>query len=427
MKTPGIKNLLQEIISGDIEWVYIHITQHAVEWAAAGFIEEANNLLDQLWKFNISHSRNLWLNDEGLQVMWEVSGKRPDKIPFQMKDISEIEKENWERNFYPVWNTEYIDKLREKSLDELDGHELFVKAIIVAGEQSESNIKILDALKRFIENSTNDDYTYFQATTCGALLAANQNQDELAKYFIREWGKAYLNENTKITLSYLMRYRKTASYLQQEILRDVFNTNSNLCKEETEQIIEALTKRMASGRTLVYGALSWSELLNEISKLAIEKKTMEFTEDILEKGTLIKPPASTKEIEATENRLNITLPEVYKEFLLTSNGFECFSSTGVTLSAVDNVDYLKTVDPQLIHIWTTSMDGIDPVFCKKLKNSIIIGGHQEEQQLLLVPGEESDWECWHFSSWRPGEAAYQDFRFYMEEELQWLENEILME
>ena len=94
MAKPSTKGLLKEILSDDIEWVYVHVTNKAVEWAVAGFIDEANNLLEQLWQFKISHSGHLWLPDEGLQIMWQISNKIPANIPFQFKEISEIENEN---------------------------------------------------------------------------------------------------------------------------------------------------------------------------------------------------------------------------------------------------------------------------------------------------------------------------------------------
>ncbi|QHT68343.1 hypothetical protein GXP67_17695 [Rhodocytophaga rosea] len=91
MAKTSIKKLLNEILSDDLENVYMHITTKAAEWAAAGFVEEANNLLEQLWSFNIPHSKHVWLQDEALQVIWELSGKQPKNIPFTFKDVSEIE------------------------------------------------------------------------------------------------------------------------------------------------------------------------------------------------------------------------------------------------------------------------------------------------------------------------------------------------
>ncbi|HNH09836.1 MAG TPA: hypothetical protein PK683_15175, partial [Leptospiraceae bacterium] len=62
-----------------------------------------------------------------------------------------------------------------------------------------------------------------------------------------------------------------------------------------------------------------------------------------------------------------------------------------------------------------------PSFSEKLKGSILIGGAEEEQQILLVRDSEDRWECWHFANWTPGETVYAGFRFYIESELMRLE------
>jgi hypothetical protein len=94
-----ISNLLKEIQSGEIEWAYCHVTEKAVEWTICGFVDEGIKLLEILWSFGIEHSGNVWLPDEGLQIMWMMAGKQPSQIPFAFKDVEEIENENWNRIF----------------------------------------------------------------------------------------------------------------------------------------------------------------------------------------------------------------------------------------------------------------------------------------------------------------------------------------
>ncbi|MBL0019052.1 MAG: hypothetical protein IPP17_22175 [Bacteroidetes bacterium] len=68
------------------------------------------------------------------------------------------------------------------------------------------------------------------------------------------------------------------------------------------------------------------------------------------------------------------------------------------------------------------MRDVDKDFVEYFSNSILIGGHQEEQQLLLIPSTKGkNWECWFFASWSPGETKYPNFRYYMENQLQELE------
>jgi hypothetical protein len=422
MAKPSTKGLLKSISSDDLEQVYISISHKAIEWAVAGFIDEANHLLNELWKYNIPHSGHLWLPDEGLQVMWTISGRQPINIPFSFKNIIEIEEENWSRAFYPCGD-EYRRKLvLGKPFEELNDSDVFFKTINAGYDHSEKPAAILAALPRALNADNAVGSTYAHITFCGALLAARNNSHNEAEYFIHKWGEGYSKYWTGYILAYLMRDRATAQFLLKGLLAPVFKLTPAICERETKEILEALTKRMAEGRSLVYGNLSWRELLNKLSRLAIEQKTMEFSEDVLQRKSLSRPPASKEKVKLLEHRLNLTLPEDYRKFLLTSNGFESFSSTGVTLASAEKVDFLRNVDEQLIDIWADSMDDINPEFGEKLKNSIIIGGHEEEQQLLLIPLQKSGWECWHFSSWMPGEVVYQSFRFYMEDELQKLED-----
>ena len=424
MAKPSTKGLLKEILSDDIEWVYVHISDKAIEWAIAGFVSEANNLLEQLWKFNIPHSGHLRLQDEGLQILWQLSKKQPANVPFQFKEILEIETENWSRNFHPSWDESYTNKFIKKPIEQLQGHELFAKAITATYEQSENVDKILDALKRYLENDKPEGYIFFHATTCGLLLASRHDKQEMADYFINLWGKGYLKYWSNYILAYLMRDRKCGEYLLKGTLAPVFKLTHKLIENETREITDTLSKRMVGGRTLVYKNLSWKQLLDKIGKLSIKQKTIEFSDDILSKKSLSKSSATNEEVSKAETRLNLVLPNDYKKFLLTSNGFECFSFTGVTLASIDKVDFLEKVDEQLVDIWANSIDEIDSAFGDKLRSSLIIGGHAEEQQLLLIPLKNNSWECWHFSSWRPGEVIYESFRFYMEGELQSLEDNL---
>jgi hypothetical protein len=152
MAKPSTKGLLKEILSDDIEWVYVHISNKAIEWAIAGFIDEANNLLEQLWKFKIPHSGHLWLPDEGLQVLWMVSNKKPANIPFEFKDINLIEQENWSRVFYPCGDENSRSTILNNSFSELYDDQLFFKAINAGYDNSEKPLEFLEALKKFCKN-----------------------------------------------------------------------------------------------------------------------------------------------------------------------------------------------------------------------------------------------------------------------------------
>ncbi len=81
--------------------------------------------------------------------------------------------------------------------------------------------------------------------------------------------------------------------------------------------------------------------------------------------------------------------------------------------SADKIDWLINLDPELIEIWVDSNNDED--FTSSFRNSLLIGGYQEEQQLLLIPSPSGeDWECWYFATWVPGEVIYKNFRYYME-------------
>ena len=410
MPRPSTTGLLKEIISDDIELVYVHITNKAVEWTIAGFIDEAINLLEQLWEFNIPHSEHLWLPDEGLQMIWDVAKKKPKNIPFVFKNLIEIDASSWSRNFYLCGDEESIERVLSKPIKDLNPADAYHKAIITGNNSDENAKDILEALEKYVKLEKPVGSTLAHSTLCGIFLAAKYNRSDYVSYFIKSWGEGYLKYWGNYMLAETMRNKESAKYFLKGDLAYVFKLSHKLIESETKEIIETLSNRMLKGRTLVYKNLSWKRLLDKMSKIAIKQKTTDFSKEILAKKTLSKPSATDAEISATEKRLNLVLPDDYKQFLLTSNGFESFSSTGVTLAPIDQVDFLEKVDEELVDIWADNMDEFDTTFGAKLRSSLIIGGLQEEQQLLLIPKQDGNWECWHFSSWRPGEVVYEEVR-----------------
>jgi hypothetical protein len=81
---------------------------------------------------------------------------------------------------------------------------------------------------------------------------------------------------------------------------------------------------------------------------------------------------------------------------------------------------LKNAMEDLVDLWSWE-DNKDET---KFHNSILISEPNEEQQLLLVPLENNEWEFWFFAVWADGETVYPGFRYYMEEELQKLEDNL---
>ena len=386
-----ISNLLKEIQSGELEWAYYYVTQKAVEWTICGFVNEGIKLLEILWSFGIEHTRNVWLPDEGLQIMWMVAGSQPSQIPFQFKNVEEIENENWRRCFYP--DEEFIRK-------------------VLASKNQQNRERVFEEMESLTASPDSVGSRLFHNSCAASLFACKCGDLRRAEHFIKVWGEGYKKYPSNYSLPQLMRDRSSASVLLKGFLAPVFEVSKESCKTETQQIKDALETRISQGRSLVYGKQPWIELLKEMSALAIEQNTYDFSQRQINEKWLGYKNASDKQIKNAENRLGIELPGEYKEFLRASNGLACLSTIDVTLMPVEEINYLKVLDKELVDIWTGESDREE--FNQQFSSSILIGGYHEEQQLLLVPISDNKWECWFFAYWSPGETKYPSFRFYME-------------
>lgn len=154
------------------------------------------------------------------------------------------------------------------------------------------------------------------------------------------------------------------------------------------------------------------KILKEISIKAIElgDYNSELNQDQLDAVWIGYDPTTAYEIDSLEQRLNIRLPQDYKDFLLLTNGFHAASSVEPTFCNINKVDFLMNVDPELYEIWKIG----DAEVGEKLKTAIKVGGFDEEQYFFLIPPskEHSNWEYWVFASWAPGETIYQSLIEY---------------
>ncbi|HMV79059.1 MAG TPA: SMI1/KNR4 family protein [Leptospiraceae bacterium] len=417
-----LKKLLNRIRFEDTETIYAMITAYSVKWVAAGFLKEAANLLSEFWKYKIPHSPNVSFMDEGFQIQWETLHiAPPENLPFKFKEISSVENENWSRFFYAFGDEETVEKILKTPYNELEGYFLLYKAVHSAVYNSEEPRSVLSGLREYIHSDDAVGYNYFWAATCGVLLGAKHSLKEETEHFLKLWGEGIEKYPLNCQPECILRDSKTAPYLSERILAPIFRIDAELCRKETVEILKVLSERMTEGRSLVYGDLSWKTLIERISRLAIEQNQMEFSEEIRTKKYLGKEPASEAEILSAEKRLGLRLPEDYRNFLAVSNGMECFSFTGSAMMPADKIQFFAKMSPDTVETWISAIEEIKPSFSEKLKGSILIGGAEEEQQILLVRDSEDRWECWHFANWTPGETVYAGFRFYIESELMRLE------
>ena len=138
------------------------------------------------------------------------------------------------------------------------------------------------------------------------------------------------------------------------------------------------------------------------------------------------PPATNKEIENTEKRLGLKLPQDYINMLSIANGFPTSSnSVEPSFQKIEDVDFYKNYQWNVIDTWK-EMGELDDVVCE-LEKAIIIAGLEEEQQFLLIPPSDGqqEWKYWKFAMWIPGEEEFKDLKAYFEKVIEFLNEQIL--
>ncbi|UUF15418.1 MULTISPECIES: SMI1/KNR4 family protein [Flavobacterium] len=155
------------------------------------------------------------------------------------------------------------------------------------------------------------------------------------------------------------------------------------------------------------------DLLKAISEKAIKYEDFNFTPEQIENNWLGTISVTQEQINKTENKLGIKLPEDYVEFLKITDGFSAPNDIEPSFESIENIDYLKNIEPFAIEAYS---------YLPELKNAILIAGIGEEQYFLLLPPElkDDDWKYWKFSNWFPGEYPYQNLKEYFEDVLQFI-------
>jgi cell wall assembly regulator SMI1 len=164
------------------------------------------------------------------------------------------------------------------------------------------------------------------------------------------------------------------------------------------------------------------KLLRDISKYVLLLNEIETTDAQKQAQWLGYAPATEGAILATEKRLNASLPDDYKAFLRITNGFPQTShAIHATISPVEDIDYLINVDDDLVEVWEEGDKEWDDVGERKigqtLRRSIIIGGVEDSQKLLLIPPQKvgGKWTYWLFAHWIPGERAFKSLSGYLKD------------
>ncbi|MGW4469776.1 SMI1/KNR4 family protein [Nonomuraea sp. NPDC004354] len=137
--------------------------------------------------------------------------------------------------------------------------------------------------------------------------------------------------------------------------------------------------------------------------------------------------ASEEEIARAEERLGITLPPSYRQYLQAANGWDIVGYGEGHLASATEIGWLRDVDPDIALGW--SDEDLPPVSDEEyftydegqdcclhfrteyIPDTLWIGEHDEGAFLLNphIMTPDGEWEAWFMASWLPGATRFRSF------------------
>ncbi|MEM9822314.1 MAG: SMI1/KNR4 family protein [Bacteroidota bacterium] len=431
-----MKTILKKIQSNtQPQAIYQLIVEEACIWALCGCVEAANSMLEKVWDLDLRPDGNTKYSEGALKMLWQASGHFPTNIPISIPDTTAIVQENWGRHFWPHQQSQsnYQESIQEKDWTQLSGTHLRLYAIALAYDAEQPNQVVtqdrlmtsIHAIDKYLDERQAVGHDLMSTLICAAILSATLDLKEKAAYYLTEWAKAFKLFWMNSSPAWLMRDQKVAQILATGLLAPVFNLNAQKCKARAQEINRALEERWQKGPSLPFGQMSWTNLIDRLIQSASESEYFELPAG-MERSTFQEKqePVNAKAIGAAESRLQVKLPDAYLQFLKVTNGLPSYNSTCPNIHPIQDIDWFRSLDPEAVEDWTSTLEEFEPETAAELARSLLIGGYQEEQQLLLIPSDsEQEWACWFFASWNQGPTEYKSFRYYLENELMSLEED----
>lgn len=355
------KQVLRTIQSGTEKEFYSAVTDAALYMATGGFLTEANELLKTLWKYNLDHDRTTWMADNAFEVLWYASNNRPAFVPFNKTEIDELE---FEFRKYctmadSISNTDITELISGLDLAALGLGNIDLTAAILPERNAlnqrpsffaaikngkmpdaEMELKCLKALEsRLKEVDGMANHEFCNNTSLAAELAAKNNKKVIAVKMAKLWASSYHERSLGYSFSKMACSRHLAPLLLQGIIADELNLTKEICSNFVNNTSKAIDERITKGLSLVYGKLTWPDLIKKLSVLSIKSEPDLFNEKQKQESWIGFEPATPEAIKSAEDKLGLKLPEDYKEFLIVSNGLPEFPVVNPTLVKIEEVDF----------------------------------------------------------------------------------------
>ena len=215
--------------------------------------------------------------------------------------------------------------------------------------------------------------------------------------------------------------------------------------------------------TKTMNTFEWESFLKRWSQAFIASKCQELDAlppEVIEAGWLGYPGALEEQIHHAENRLGVSLPPSYREFLKVTNGwrqttpfiYQLWSTYEIEWLRVRHSDWIDTfieqqkrweqrhlymsvnglshsakrflIPDEIYFVYGEEQDCMD-LRVEYLQTALEISRKGDSAIYLLNPQvvtEEGEWEAWFFGDWLPGADRYRSFR-----DLMWAEYQNFLE
>lgn len=149
----------------------------------------------------------------------------------------------------------------------------------------------------------------------------------------------------------------------------------------------------------------WRDFLSSYSddylRLADEKEVADLDKVQRESRWLGYEPASVDAIHATEERLGISLPPGYRNFLLASNGWRDIDPELSELLKVDELGWFPEKEPELLRAWAEIED-----VAEQVKPCLLLSGPTDCAVYWLLDPTKIDQDGeWTAYEWAPGDGS----------------------
>jgi hypothetical protein len=175
----------------------------------------------------------------------------------------------------------------------------------------------------------------------------------------------------------------------------------------------------------------WTPLLSKLTSLLLDDEQLRshLPPEALSAGWCGLPPASQELLLEVEQRLGLRLPPSYRSFLSITNGWHLFGSFIERLIPVDDVNWLRLVEPDTLAELQECYQEDDVSDEQYLdydtpKNQVLLRHRYWPDCLLVSKGWDGEmillnskivfatgeWEAIFFANWVPGNERYRSFR-----------------